>query len=75
MSSPTIRWQRKAVQELAVLPRETQRQVLGEVEGLRHNPLKGEQLVAEWEGIRRLRVGSHRIVYAFNGEHLLILMA
>ncbi|MCG6964049.1 MAG: type II toxin-antitoxin system RelE/ParE family toxin [Acidobacteria bacterium] len=75
MSSATIRWQRKAVQELAVLPRETQRRVLGEVDRLRHDPLKGEQLAAEWQGIRRLRVGPHRIVYAFNGSQLLILMA
>ena len=75
MSSPAIRWERRAVQELAARPRETQRQVLGAVERLQHDPFRGEQLAAEWKGIRRLRVGSHRVVYAFNGEQLLVLMA
>lgn len=75
MSSPAIRWERRAVQELAGQPRETQRQILGAVERLLHEPFSGEQLAAEWKGIRRLRVGSHRVVYAFNGKQLLVLMA
>ncbi|MCU0290677.1 MAG: type II toxin-antitoxin system RelE/ParE family toxin [Thermoanaerobaculaceae bacterium] len=44
------------------------------VEDLREEPLRGEQLAADWKGLRRLRVGRYRAIYAFNGAELLILV-
>ena len=74
MPSASIRWERRAFKELAALPREARRRVVAAVEGLREAPLKGEQLAAEWKGMRRLRVGRYRVIYAFNGSEFLVLV-
>lgn len=74
MRSISIRWERRAVKELFALPRDAQQRVVTAVEGLRDEPLRGEQLAAEWKGLRRLRVGQYRAIYAFNGDELLILV-
>ncbi len=72
MSSISIRWERRAVKELRRLPRETQFQVLDAVEALRLTPLQGPPLKGPWKGLRRLRVGSVRVIYGFDGQELLI---
>jgi mRNA interferase RelE/StbE len=67
-----IRWERRAVKELASLPRKDQRRVVEAVEGLLDDPLAGEPLAAQWKGLRRLRVGQYRVLYGFDGTELLI---
>ena len=74
MPSISIKWERRAFKELSTLPREAQRRVVRAVETLADAPLRGELLSAEWKGLRRLRVGSYRIVFAFDGKRLLILV-
>lgn len=72
MSSISIRWERRAAKELAGLPKEHQQRVFDAVTSLRGDPLKGTVLSAEWKGFRRLRVGSYRVIYAFDGAVLLV---
>ncbi len=72
--SASIRWERRAVKELEALPEEAQRAIVAAVESLRGEPFKGEQLSAEWKGLRRLRVGRYRVIYAFDGHGFLILV-
>jgi mRNA interferase RelE/StbE len=67
-----ILWERRAVRELAGIPRKDQRRVAEAVEGLLENPLRGEPLAAQWKGLRRLRVGRYRVLYGFDGKELLI---
>mgnify|MGYP001770374361 CR=1 FL=1 len=74
MPSISIRWERRAYKELASLPREAQARVVHAVESLADAPLKGETLSADWKGLRRLRVGTYRVIYAFDGARLLILV-
>lgn len=68
------RWERRAIKELSALPRNAQQRVVTAVEGLREEPLGGELLAAEWKGLRRLRVGQYRVIYAFTGDELLVLV-
>jgi mRNA interferase RelE/StbE len=72
VSSISIRWERRAAKELAGLPREYQQRVFDAVTSLKDDPLKGTALSAEWKGFRRLRVGSYRVIYAFDGAELLV---
>ena len=72
MSSISIRWERRAVKELAALPKNDQQRVFDAVTSLRADPLKGSTLSAEWRGFRRLRVGSYRVIYAFDGSELVV---
>jgi mRNA interferase RelE/StbE len=74
VNSASIRWERRAFKELAALPRDVQQRIVNAVEGLRDEPLRGEQLAAEWKGLRRLRVGRYRVIYAFDGKAFLILV-
>ena len=72
MSSIAIRWERRAVKELRRLPRQLQTPVLDAVDSLRQEPLRGQPLSGQWKGLRRLRVGSVRVIYGFDGVELLI---
>ena len=72
MRSISIRWERRAVKELARLPRDIQRLVFAAVESLLLDPLRGQQLSGQWKGLRRLRVASVRVIYGFDGTELLI---
>lgn len=74
MASASIRWERRAVKELEALPRAAQKRIVEAVESLRDEPFKAEQLAAEWKGLRRLRVGRYRVIYAFDGRQFLILV-
>ena len=67
-----IRWERRAVKEVAALERPARERIVAAVEGLRDDPLRGRVLSAEWQGFRRLRVGHYRIIYAFDGRELLV---
>jgi mRNA interferase RelE/StbE len=67
-----IRWERRAVKELAGIPQRDQRRVVEAVEGLLDDPLVGEPLAAQWKGLRRLRVGRCRVLYGYDGKELLI---
>lgn len=74
MSSVSIRWERRAIKETAALPKEGRRRVVVAVEGLRDRPLQGSPLSGQWKGLRRLRVGTYRILYGFDGKELLIFV-
>ena len=67
-----IRWERRAVKEVAALQRGDRQRIVDAVESLRDDPHKGSILSAEWKGFRRLRVGPFRIIYAYKGSDLLI---
>jgi len=67
-----IRWERRAVKEVAALQKDERERIVGAVEGLRDDPHKGSIMSAEWKGFRRLRVGPYRIIYAYQGGDLMI---
>jgi len=67
-----IRWERRAVKEIAALQKADRERIVAAVEGLRDDPNKGSIMSAAWKGFRRLRVGPYRIIYAFQGRDLLI---
>ena len=67
-----IRWERRAVNEVAALPKRERKRIVDAVEGLRGDPLKGTVMRADWKGFRRLRVGAYRIICAHQGRDLMI---
>lgn len=72
MSSISIRWDRRTIKELQSLPRDQHQRIYRAVDALREDPLKGSALSGEWKGLRRLRIGRYRVIYAFDGSELLI---
>ena len=71
-ASIEISWERRAVKELKAINTEVQRRIVTAVEQLIDQPMKGTMLSAQWKGLRRLRVGKFRVIYAFDGSRLLI---
>ena len=67
-----IRWERRAVKEVAALQTSERERIVAAVEGLRNDPDKGSIMSAAWKGFRRLRVGPYRIIYAYQGRDLLV---
>jgi len=67
-----VKWEKRAFKELSRLEKPNQKRIVKAVEELRKQPLKGKLLSAEWKGLRRLRVGTYRVIYAFDGTTLSI---
>ncbi|MEK6814941.1 MAG: type II toxin-antitoxin system RelE/ParE family toxin [Nitrospirota bacterium] len=74
MISWAISWEKRALKELAKLDRPHRARVVEAVEGLAKDPFLGTALEGQWEGLRRLRVGSYRIIYALDRGQLLVLV-
>ena len=71
----TVEFLETAVEELAGLPPDTQRQILRRIESLKTNPRPaGIKRLEAPERLLRLRVGDHRIIYLVEGKHLVILV-
>ena len=67
-----IKWEARALKEASDLPKKDKRRILTAVEELPADPEKGSALKGKWTGLRRLRVGNFRIIYALLREELLI---
>ncbi len=64
-----------AVEELAELPQEVQRQILKRIEGLKTVPRPaGVKQLKGPEKFLRLRVGNYRVIYLIEGKHLVVLV-
>jgi mRNA interferase RelE/StbE len=64
-----------AVEELAELPQEVQRQILKRIEGLKTVPRPaGVKQLKGPEKFLRLRVGDYRLIYLIEGKHLVVLV-
>jgi len=67
-----ICWERRAVREVAAVPKRDRGRIVAAVEGLREDPHKGAIMSADWKGFRRLRVRSYRVIYAHHWRDLMI---
>ena len=64
-----------AVEELAELPQEVQRQILKRIVGLKTVPRPaGVKQLKGPEKFLRLRVGDYRLIYLIEGKHLVVLV-
>ena len=71
----TVEFLKTAVEELAELPKNAQRQIITRVEGLKENPRPaGIKQLKGPEKFLRLRVGDYRVIYLIEGKHLVVLI-
>jgi len=73
-SSVSIEFDRRALRDLAKLPRRSQEQIVEAIERLKEKPLSGRQLSGPFHNLRRIRVGDYRVIYHFKEDKLLILV-
>ncbi len=72
--SYSIRIRGSAQRELAQLPREARERVIAAIDALGEHPLAGSPLKGGLRGLRRQRVGDHRILYELLDDELIILV-
>ena len=72
--SYSIRIKRSAAKELRRLPSDDRDRVVAAIDRLTTEPLAGSVLKGEFAGLRRLRVGSYRIIYEARHRELTILV-
>ena len=70
----SIKWDSRAIKEVAEIPKADRKRIVDVVERLAANPLRGKPLKGRWEGLRRIRVGVYRIIYALRKAELTILV-
>ena len=72
--SCSIRIRNSARRELAQLPKEARELVIAALDALGEQPLAGSPLKGGLRGLRRQRVGDHRILYELLDDELVILV-
>lgn len=72
--SYAIRIKRSAAKELARVSRRDRLHIERAINSLKEHPLSGSLLKGEYRGLRRLRYGDYRIVYAVLASELVVLV-
>ena len=70
----SIRIKGSAAREPARIPQPTRQLLIDAIESLRRQPRQGRPLRGNLRGLRRLRVGSYRIVHQLRQDGLTVLV-
>jgi mRNA interferase RelE/StbE len=63
-----------AAKALEKIARDERLRIISAIDQLRDNPAAGSVLKGEFSGLRRIRVGSYRVVYEVQDQQLVILV-
>jgi mRNA interferase RelE/StbE len=63
-----------AAKMLAKMPPEDRLRIIGAIDTLKTNPTAGGALKGEFSGLRRIRIGSYRVVYEIHDQNLVVLV-
>ena len=63
-----------ALKSLKNIAREDRLRIIEAIDRLKINPAAGGVLKGEYSGLRRIRIGSYRVVYEVHNEKLTVLV-
>ena len=63
-----------ALKSLKNIAREDRLRIIEAIDQLKINPAAGGVLKGEYSGLRRIRIGSYRVVYEVHNEKLTVLV-
>lgn len=72
--SYSIKIKQSAAKALQKLTREDQLRIISAIDQLQTNPAAGSVLKGEFAGLRRIRIGTYRVVYETQEQELVILV-
>ena len=72
--SYSITIKQSAAKSLQKLPREDQLRIISVIDQLKTNPAAGGVLKGEFSGLRRIRIGTYRVVYEAQEQGLVVLV-
>jgi len=70
----SLRIKRSAAKALAAIAKPERLRIVAAIDRLCESPSAGSALKGEFEGLRRLRVGTYRVVYEWRDDELLVLV-
>ena len=70
----SLKIKQSALKELHRIDNPDRKRLIEAIDKLVENPHVGKLLKGEFSGLRRLRVGSYRVVYEINEDEILILI-
>jgi len=71
-SAWSIKWDSRALKDVAEVPKDDRRRIVDAIEELCTDPLRGWPLKGRWRGLRRIRVGPYRVIYALRRTELTV---
>ena len=69
-----IRIERDAVKTLKKIAGPDRLRIVKAIDSLAEDPAGGESLTGQFKGLRRLRVGDYRVIYACKNHECLVLV-
>lgn len=69
-----LKIKKSALKELQNIEKNDRSRIVEAIDGLLDNPYVGKQLKGGLDGLRRIRVGSYRVVYEINDHQVTILV-
>ena len=72
--SYSIRIKGSAAKELGRLAKPNRARIVEAIDRLAENPFLGNALKGELRGLRRIRVGDHRVLYEVQDDALIVLV-
>lgn len=70
----SLRIKQSALKEMQQLPKPDRERLVAAIDGLPGNPHGGRLLKGDLSGLRRIRVGTYRVVYEVNEGEVLVLV-
>ena len=70
----SIRIKQSAAKELKSISNMDQVRIVAAIDRLAQNPYLGTALKGDLKGLRRLRVGDHRVLYEIRDDELIVLV-
>jgi mRNA interferase RelE/StbE len=72
--SYSVSIKQSALKSLKNIAREDRLRIIEAIDQLKVNPAAGGVLKGEYSGLRRIRIGSYRVVYEVHDEKLTVLV-
>ncbi len=70
----SLKIKKSALKELQRLDKPTRERLVTAIDQLADNPHVGKLLKGEFSGLRRIRIGSYRVIYEINETEILVLI-
>ena len=70
----SVRIKQSALKELSHIEKADRQWIATAIDDLAANPYKGSALKGELTGLRRIRIGSYRVIYEIRENELVILV-
>ena len=74
MASYSVQIKASAAKELERVAKSERTRIITAIDQLADNPFLGDALKGDLRGLRRIRVGSSRVIYELLGETLVVLV-